>query len=127
MYKNVLVLGQNCFFMQLEGRGIIFNIYLHYLSFLGKCTNLTEEITTIIKEEIRQYKVKSYLAAIVPKHAGGVILNYKVCYGNETKKYYQEEIVQLDNGCLLGNMSLFGSTSDVNITSLPIDSEHFKV
>ena len=88
---------------------------------------MTEETTTIIKEEIRRYKVKSYLAAIVPKHAGGVILNYKVCYGNETEKHYEEKVVQLENGCLLGNMSLFGSTSDLNITSFPIDNENFKV
>ena len=36
---------------------------------------------TIFNQKERFYKVKSYVGLVAPKHLGGKILSYKICYG----------------------------------------------
>ena len=66
---------------------------------------------TLIQQKIRFYKVKSYIGLVAPKHIGGKILSYKICY----KK---------DN-CKSGKTALFGSIIKPNGTKIPINKENF--
>ena len=68
---------------------------------------------TLIQQKIRFYKVKSYIGLVAPKHIGGKILSYKICY----KK---------DN-CTSGETALFGTIIQPNRTKIPINKENLVI
>ena len=68
---------------------------------------------TLIQQKIRFYKVKSYIGLVAPKHIGGKILSYKMCY----KK---------DN-CTSGETALFGTIIQPNRTKIPINKENLVI
>ena len=68
---------------------------------------------TLISQQIRFYKVKSYIGLVAPKHIGGKILSYKICY----KK---------DN-CTSGETALFGTIIQADDAKIPINKENFGI
>ena len=68
---------------------------------------------TLIHQQIRFYKVKSYIGLVVPKNMGGKILSYKICY----KK---------DN-CTSGETALFGTIIQADDAKIPINKENFGI
>ena len=65
---------------------------------------------TLVSQEYRFYKVKSYIGLIAPKHIGGKTVTYKICYNK--------------GNCTSGDTAFFG----VNVKSgLPLNKENYKI
>ena len=66
---------------------------------------------TLVSQEYRFYKVKSYIGLIAPKHIGGKSVTYKICYNK--------------GNCTSGDTAFFGVT---NVKSdLPLNKENFQI
>ena len=66
---------------------------------------------TLVSQEYRFYKVKSYIGLIAPKHIGGKTVTYKICYNK--------------GNCTSGDTAFFGVT---NVKSdLPLNKENFQI
>ena len=66
---------------------------------------------TLVSQEYRFYKVKSYIGLIAPKHIGGKTVTYQICYNK--------------GNCTSGDTAFFGVT---NVKSdLPLNKENFQI
>ena len=68
---------------------------------------------TLIQQKIRFYKVKSFIGLVAPKHIGGKILSYKICYKKDK--------------CTSGKTALFGTIIKPNRTKIPINKENLVI